>query len=300
MTISYALNEEDLNRINREFIRSYDFKYWLFQLKTNRILVENLDEFVEAFGDETLRDESVEEYKLALQSEVVYNFYHTTEALFSLFIANRVSYLPWRKMRHLGVGQICEFIRDVVLDDGLELEDIRFTFYRGTGENAHEANEQLLESVEFIEQYLKTIGQWFLDHDLYNEYKHGLRVLTSRESIRITDDETGETVLTEDGTVHTYLQSEQIEKDGNDEIHQLIKVSEWFDYDLYHDLCMMNYHLIRQMFDSLQQNQREGDEEGMIDVTLFEHDLENLFDGNGHLLVARQRFPIGENLYELG
>lgn len=300
MTISYALREEDKKRINREFFDSYDFKYWLFKLKTNRILVEDLEEFVEEFGGESLQDEPIEEYRLALQSEVVYDFFHTTEALFSLFIANRVSYIPWRKMRHLGIKQICTFIRDVVLDDGLDHEDIRYTFYRGTGEKALEENEKLSESVEFIETYLKTVGTRFLDHDLYNEYKHGLRVVLSRKSVTITSEEGDVPIIKEDGTAHIYLDSEQIKKEGSDEIHQLIKVTEWFDYEDYYNLCMVNYHMIRQMFESLKQNYRGGDEVGMIDITLFDYDIEDLFEGSDFRLTEKQKYPVGENLYELG
>lgn len=300
MTIRYALSGKGKDRINREFIDSYDHKYWLFKLKTNRILVDNLEEFVEEFGDDALQDESKEAFRLALQSEAVYDFFHTTEALFSLFIANRVSYIPWRKMRHLGVGQICDFIRDVVLNNGLDHEDIRFAFYRGTGEDALEKNDELRESVEFIETYLKTVGTRFLDNDLYNEYKHGLRVVTSRKSITITSEQTDETVLNEEGTVHIYLQSKQIEKEGSDEVHQLIKATEWFDYEVYHDLCLFNYYLIRQMFQSVRQNLREGDDEGMIDITLFDYDLEDLFEDNEYRLTEKHPYPVGENLYELG
>lgn len=300
MTISYALSEEDKDHINREFFDSYDHKYWFYKLKTNRILVDNLEEFVNEFGDEVLQDESIEKFRLSLQSEAVYDFFHTTEALFSLFIANRVSYIPWRKMRHLSVHQICDFIRDVVLGGGLSHEDIRYAFYRGTGEDALKENDELRESVEFIETYLKTVGTRFLDNDLYNEYKHGLRVIASRKSVTVTDEETEETVLNEKGTVHTHLQSEQIKKDGSDEIHQLIKVTEWFDYKIYHDLCLFNYYMIRQMFNSLRQNLRGGDAEGMLDITLFDYELEDLFEDSEYRLTEKQRYPVGENLYELG
>lgn len=126
-----------------------------------------------------MQDEPIDEFRLSLKSEAVYDFFHTTEALFSLFIANRVSYIPWRKMRHIGVGQICDFIRDVVLEDDLSNEGIREAFYYGTGEDALEKSEELHESVDFIKTYLKLVGTRFLDHDLYNEYKHGLRVVTS-------------------------------------------------------------------------------------------------------------------------
>lgn len=300
MTISYALSEKDKNRINSEFFNSFDHRYWFHKLKTNRILVDNIEEVVDEFGSEDLRNESVEDIRLSLKSEAVYDFFHTTEALFSLFIANRVSYIPWQKMRHLGVQQICDFIRDVVLNEGLTHEDIRYAFYRGTGEDALEESEELRESVEFIETYLKTVGTRFLDNDLYNEYKHGLRVVTSRKSVTITNEETDKRVLDEEGTVHTYLQSEQICKDGNDEIHQLIKATEWFDYEIYHDLCLFNYYLIRQMFDSLRQNLRGGDEDGMLDITLFDYNLEDLFEDNEYRLTEKHRYPVGENLYELG
>ncbi|RYJ14519.1 hypothetical protein ELS19_11520 [Halogeometricum borinquense] len=300
MTISYALNEEDKDRINREFFESYDHKYWFYKLKTNRILVDNLEEFIDEFAGEVMQDEPVEDIRLSLQSEAIYDFFHTTEALFSLFIANRVSHVPWRKMRHLGVNQICDFIRNVVLNNGLSHEDIRFAFYRGVGEEAIEESEEIRESVEFIETYLKTVGIRFLDNELYNEYKHGLRVVTSRESVTISNEETEKTVFDEEGTVHTYLQSEQVEKDGSDEIHQLIKVTEWFDYEIYHNLCLFNYHMIKQMFDSLRQNLRGGDAEGMIDATVFDYELEDLFQDNEYRLTEKHRYPLGENLYELG
>lgn len=300
MAIGYTIREDYLDQINREFVDFYDYKYWLFRLKTNRKLVENLDEFVDVFGDETLQEESLESYRLTLQSEIVYDFFHTTEALFALFIANRVSEIPWRKIRHLGVRLICEFIREMVLDEGLDDEDIRFAFYRGTGERAHEEDDDLRESIEFINTYLETVGDRFLDHELYNHYKHGLRVYATRKSVTITSEETEDPLLDKDGSAHIYLDSEQISKEGKDEVHQLVKVTEWFDYEDYYKLCLVNYQLIQQMFQSLQQNYRGGDDEGMIDVTLFDYEIDELFGGSDFRLTERQKYPVGEKIYELG
>lgn len=301
MTISYVLDEEDADRINQEFIDNFDYKYWLFKLKTHHQILTDLEEFVDGFGDDFLQKEALDEYRLALQAEVVYDFYHTTEALFSLFIAVRASHIPWLKMKHLRVRQICDFIRDVVLDDGVSDEDIRYAFYRGVDPDALEEDEDFADSVAFIQQYLNTVGNRYLDMGLYDEYKHGLRLITLQKSVNIRPEEkNAEPTIDKSGNTHVYLQSEQVKKEGRDEYHQVVKVSEWFNYDLYYQLCIINCRLIEQMFQSLQQNLHGTDDGETIEITLFEYDLEEIFEGYERRVTEKLKYPVGDKAYELG
>jgi hypothetical protein len=301
MTISYVLYEDHAKQITEEFVEYYDHDYWLFKLKTNHAVLENLEEFVDQFGDDDLKAKPLQDYRIALQSEVVYSFFHTSEALLSLFISIWTE-IPWLKMQHIGYRQICAFVREVLLEDNVPAEDIVDGFYFGVDPVALEKDEDFAASVEFIQKYLKTIGNRMLDNDLYRGYKHGLRLMTMEKSVEVRPDEgDGDPVIDESGAAHVYLESEEFEKEGKDEYHQVMRVTEWFDYDLYYQLCTINYRLIEQMFRSLQQmNNGEIDAEKGIEIMLFEYDLEELFDGSEWRVTEKKRYPVGEKAYELG
>ena len=259
MTISYVLNEEHANEITRQFIEYYDHDYWYYKLQTNHFVLENLAEFREQFGDEELRGKPIEEHRLALESEVAYSFFHGSEAVFSLFMSIWVE-IPWLRMKHIGYGQICNFIRDQLLKDEITNTDIVKAFYFNVdAEPALEHDEDFTDSVEFISNYLKNIGARMLDNDAYRAYKHGLRQISRRESLDmfVEDDDSGiESMVSEDGNAITYIESEKFHEEGEsgkDEYHQVVEVTEWFEYDLYYRLCTINYQLIEQMFDALQQ-----------------------------------------------
>lgn len=107
-------------------------------------------------------------------------------------------------------------------------------------------------------------------------------------------------IICESGNTHVYLQSEQVKKDGQDGYHQVEKVSEWFDYDLYYQLCTINYRLIEQLFQSLQQNLHGPEDGETIEITLFEYDLEEIFEGHEWRVTEKQKYPVGDKAYELG
>lgn len=300
MTISYVLYEDDAKQITQEFIDYYDHDYWLFKLKTNHAVINNLDEFVEQFGDDDLKAKPLQDYQLALQSEVVYSFFHTSEALLSLFMSIWTE-IPWLRMQHIGYKQICDFVRDVLLEDSVTDEDIVNGFYFGVDSVALEKDEDFADSVTFIQQYLKTVGNRMLDNDLYRRYKHGLRLMTREMSVEVRSEEYPDTpLIDESGTAYVYLESKKLEKKGKDEYHQVIKITEWFDYDLYYQLCTINYRLIEQMFRSLRQMNRGSTAENGIEIMLFEYDLEGLFDDNEWRVTEKEQYPVGDKAYELG
>jgi len=269
--------------MNREFWRGYDTDHLFFKIKTYDLLLENADEFFEEIGDEELREKSVGGFHQAIQSEVVFSFYHITESLFLLMgVCN--SAVPWLEMRHIRVGEIADFIRDTVKDEDWEDGALKSIFYPNM--RVPEEHEGTMEkSLNFIEEYLSRMSHRYLDNDIYNEYKHGLRLSTSESSIRIAPEgepvgEAGPVVFGREGTAHVYMEEEKVYKEDSEEYYELKKVTSGFDYELFVQLCYINYllidHIVRVRREDLQ---TEEDGEKQVSVNSFhDFDIEEIFD----------------------
>lgn len=109
MAIHYPLSDESLERINNEFFKAYDTNHWFFKIKMYETLLDSTEGFVEEFGDDELRERPIDEFQLAIQSEIVFTFFHITESLFSL-LAVCDSVIPWVEMKHIRVSEIADFI----------------------------------------------------------------------------------------------------------------------------------------------------------------------------------------------
>jgi hypothetical protein len=283
MALHYPLTDEARERMNREFWRSYDTEHWFFKIKTYDLLLENTEEFFEELGDEELQEKSVEAFHQAIESEIVFTFYHITESLFMLIgVCN--STVPWLEMKHIRVREIADFIRDTVTDEDWEDGALKSIFYPNM--RAPEEHEGTMEeSLDFIEEYLARMSHRYLDNDIYNEYKHGLRLSTSESSIRIAPEEepggeAGPVVFGREGTAHVYLNEEEAYREDSEVYHELEKVTSGFDYELFVQLCYINYLLIDQIIRIRQEAPRgEEDEEKRVSVTSFhDFDIDEIFD----------------------
>lgn len=288
MALHYPLSDEAREQMNREFWRGYDTEHWFYKVKTYDLLLENSEEFFEEIGDEELNEKSVEAFHQAIESEIVFTFYHISESLFMLIgVCN--SALPWLEMKHIRVREIAEFIRETVIDEDWEDGALKSIFYPNI--RAPEEHEGMMEeSLDFIERYLSRMSHRYLENDIYNEYKHGLRLSTFEGSIRIAPEEepggeAGPVVFGREGTTHIYLEEEQVHREDSEVYHKLNRVMSGFDYELFLQLCYINYLLIDQIVRIRREDPQSGDaeEERRVSVNSFhDFDIDEIFDYNPH------------------
>jgi hypothetical protein len=302
MALHYPLSDESRERLNREFWMNYDTDHWFFKIKTYDLLLENTEEFFEELGDEELQEKSVDAFHQAIESEIVFTFYHITESLYMLLgVCNSV--VPWLEMKHIRVGEIADFIRETVVDEDWEDGALEEIFYPGLRvPEEHEGTME--ESLTFISEYLARMSHWYLDNDIYNEYKHGLRLSTSGGSIKMAPEkepggETGPVAFAREGTTHVYLEEEEVHREDSEVYLKLNRVMSGFDYELFLQLCYINYLLLDQIVRIRRDSPDDepGDEETRIEVNSF-HDFEidEVFDYDTSKEWAfRLTYPAGED-----
>lgn len=281
MPIIYNISNDSKDKLNNYFSKNYDYMQWFYKLKTYDIVLENIEKFVNEFRDEELKKENIEQYKLALQAEVVFAFFHIAEALFSLMICMRNSQLPWLDMKTIRFEKICKYVRNEVITGNITDDDIRFLFYNGIfGDQAKK--KEIVQSIKFIKEYLKKMGTYFLDNEVYNEYKHGSRVMTAKSSLNIAPANIEKTkpILSMTGNAHVFLQTEQIRKVGRKEYHRILQKTRSFDYKLYLRLCVYTFRLINNLFETrkLRPKIKEGDQVNIS--TYHEEDITKIFEYN--------------------
>jgi len=262
-------------------MKEYDFKQWFFRLKTYDILLENsnLEKFVNDSNDEELKKENLDRYRLALKSEVVFNFFHMAEALFSLMHACRKSPVPWIEMKSTRSKTLCEYVNEEIVSGKISEEDIRFLFYNGViGEEAKK--EIVVKSIQFIKEFLKRTGKIFLEYgEIYNEYKHGLRLVTAHSFISMTPENVPnpKPFLHLEGDAHVFLTTKLVQKEGKNEIYQIQQNTVTFDYPLYLRLSIYAYRLINNLFNTRRQKEKLKPGE-LIEVGTFgSEDIKEIF-----------------------
>ncbi|QHS17209.1 hypothetical protein GWK26_08675 [haloarchaeon 3A1-DGR] len=284
MALHYPLSDESIENVNRDFWQNYDVEHWFYKIKTYDLLLENSEKFFTEIGDEALNEKSVESFHRAIESEIVFTFHHITESLFMLIgVCN--SKLPWVEMKKIRISEIADFIEETVTEKDWEDGALESVFYPGTTvPKEHEGTKE--SSLEFIEKYLSRMSHRFLDRDIYNEYKHGLRLSTSETSIQIAPEdepggEAGPAVFGRKGTTHVYLEEEEIHREDSEVYHQLNRVMSGFDYELFIDLCYVNYLLIDQIvrIRRFTVGNNEEAEEKRIPINAFhDFDIDEIFE----------------------
>lgn len=272
----YPLSDSSVELLNRQFIQIYDYKSWLYRLRVNELIIENADGFIEEFGEEKLEDEGAYQMELALKAEGLANFYHITETLFNLMYSFLNYEIPWIGMRHTTVGDIkSNLLQGKILKEELTEEEVRFLFYHGI-----EEDERIEPSVEFIQNYLKEMGDIFFDTgDFYKEYKHGYRASVGKSSLSATREptENNEPFSLGGSEAVTYLKDKDVEETEEEIFKQLKSITDGFNYDRYQEMSMINYTLIKNMFITRKElAKEEGDDE--VELQLFpELTVEELF-----------------------
>lgn len=242
----YPLSEKGFEMVNREFVNLYNYKHWFFRIKSLTMLIENMDEFLEESEDEELEDEDSYSFELALKTEVMATFFHTSETLLTLLISYRDYSVPWVGMKNVMTWDLYNFVKDELREDEISEETLRKIFFFKVPED----DERLDESLDFVEGYLQEVGRVFMESDFYNEYKHGLRLNTSKTALSIvpeTGDDT-QPVMQDAYEGVTTLKEEKFDENEDSEFYSLVLDTESFNYERYVEMCWVNYTLIKNIF----------------------------------------------------
>ena len=278
MAIIYQISEEGIEQINKFFTDEYAYKQWLYKLKTWEVVLEKTEEFVKFSGDSELKNEDIISYKTAIEAEIVNNFYHMAEALFNLIISCQTN-IPWLTMKNIKFKDLCDYVRDVIITGELKDEYIRFLFIHGITEEERK-KKKVVESIAFIKEFLRRLGKIFLDNELYNEYKHGLRLMPSLSEFALTPEEGETPLLYRKGNAHTYLKTILIQKKKKEELYKIQRETKSFDYTLYIRLSVIIYRLIHNLFDNRRQSTKL-EKSDLISVGLFnEEKIDEIFKGD--------------------
>lgn len=278
MVINYQMSNDSIKRVNDFFTHSYDFKQWFIKLKTYEILLEKTDEFFEKFADDELKNEGIDLYKLKIKAEIVFTFFHMAESLFSLMYCAKYTKVPWLFMKSLRFNKLCDYVRDEIVTGKISDEDIRFLFFNGLiGEDAKK--EIIVSSISFIKEFLKRLGKIFLDNEVYSEFKHGLRVMTTNSNVSMIPEnvKNAKPVLSLSGTAHVYLTTDILKKEGKDEFHRVNQKTVAFDYELYLRLCVSIYRLIDNFFNTRKQKEKLNPGDKMKFQVFTNEDIKEVF-----------------------
>lgn len=297
--VEYHLSEDSIDEIESDFIENYNTEYWYSKIYSMERILEDTSDYVEFldldFEDESEEEEMIEEFEMYATSEIVYTFYHTTEALFALMMASQ-SRTPWLVLREYRNYQIWEFVEGIldIEDEDEQIEAIGARFYETLP-----PNETLNQSCQEIYEYLEQMFFYYENNEVYNSYKHGLRLMTDEEYMTIIDGETDEEKQTLGGYAHIFLEDEEIETEG-DCINQLIRVVRAYDIDIYRGMTEANLELIEHLLRILEI--KHEDLEGELDVPVYPVDsLSAVFETESQdsFFEFRKPYEIGEYTVEI-
>lgn len=255
------LSRSEVQEMDGEFYRSYEEGHWKMKIGMYDYLLENMED---AFENQD--KEFYEDCRRQVKAEFVYLFYHSTEALLGLVRSLSKGGIPWVDLKETRGWKIDEFVDEDLQEDAFK-DELRGVFYPAT--NPTKEQEKLIgESVELIWQYLKYIGRMYGKRTVYNEYKHGLRLVArqSKVEMRIDDDNVDKSFLaaldgveeTEDGLVWNALSGDVLfyldstvwarDEDTGKKYWSLSRKMRSLEYELFRRLCQFNADLITQIF----------------------------------------------------
>lgn len=307
----YPLYPREHHRLIKEFVEQYDYSYWIFKLNTYNQIIDNIGDFSGRYGDEYIDDAGTEQYEQSLKSEVVYMFYHTSEALFSLIMSFSESSIPPLEMKRIRINHIRNFVENKLGTNEFDNNEIRELFYF----EVQDGSNRISESVDFIEKYMSNIGDLLLENTIYNEYKHGLRLNATSSEFEMSTQE-GETILDTEGNSIVYIRTDRlrddlpVNEDDNRQWGKSAYVTEFFNFDFYNTLCGLNTHLIRHFVEMRKeeiriQEEEQPDEDGVIrteaelDLPLYTNfDIRELFEPDLGVSEFTLDFQVGPEVYQ--
>lgn len=311
---TYPLTEEAVDEIESDFIENYNAEYWFWKYKLLELALDEPETVLDLLDvnveDDEAREAVITELEMFATSEIVYTFYHTAETLFALMMAS-TSRAPWLVLKEYGPGQLWRFARSIAdtdpdenRDEEVLMDRIGARFYPTLPSD----DDRLRESTREILHYLERMFWHFDRNELYNSYKHGLRLITDEEHITIIDGETDEKKQTLGGYAHVYLEDEVIDVSfDNDEdppdgpVKQLTKVVRAHNVELFEGMIGVNHELINHLIGVIEMQYE--DETGEVTVSVYQEDtLTSVFDTGSSDSFFEGQFPydVGRYMIEVG
>ena len=295
------LSSSELPGLHEEFYRYYDHDYWIAKIEMHDYLLEHLED---VFEDDEYSEEDIERYESLVRAEYHYIFYHSTEALLGLINSISKDGIPWIDLKESRSFKIDNFVKEELQDDEFE-DELREVFYPAIDIRSDEQEEEVSKSTEFFLKYLRMIGSMYSERTVYNEYKHGLRLMTSEREISfqigttegmsdefldrddVEEIDEGVSWTTMDDEVLFFLDSTVIDQDEDTEkkFWSLSRKVKAMEFDLYRRLCVHNAVMIHQIFD-IRRKILDIDEDDFeeTNVKLYsETDIDEVFEAENSL-----------------
>jgi hypothetical protein len=292
------LSEAELPELSKEFYRSYNDDYWYAKIEMYEYLLDHVEDVFSEDSD--LNEKTIDQYRRYIKSEIHHLFYHSTEALLGLVRSIANEGIPWIDLKETHTYMLDDFVENELQNDDY-VDTIKNVFYPDDVVSDPKNRGVIEESAQFIHKYLKRIGYLFSSRDVYNEYKHGLRLLTTSAEITLQFERDPEAIdeewrnsekveITDDGIewvgmdddILSYLAPKELhqDEDTGKKYWSLARKEKAMEYERYNRFCSTNSLLIELIFGvrkMLLDTDFDGKQEA--DLTIFtDEDIDDLFE----------------------
>jgi len=254
----------DLDKLQKEFYRSYDPDYWLYRIMLLKNSHDNFEQLKDVLAKNT--EETVDgDFKRVIRTELHFLYFQMVETLFEIIFATKHDNRDLWMALTFSNDKNTAFYSDNYkrIAELNELSDI-FTEEIKTDEGSNEVAVPLLRwifyfiyptklsddewetNLENIKDLLLIFSRDFKDRGEYNAYKHSLRFYNKplSMSIGISGGKMHSLGSSEDCIVFLEEQKKMI--DGKMiSTEKVSKTSKPFDFQRDYDLCILIYTMIK-------------------------------------------------------
>lgn len=227
----FAIADKPREELNEFFIKFYDYNSWFNKLKLLDLTLKKPNKFISQIGDKELKRFDKKKFIRTLKSEVFFTQYHMSETLFGLmysFLRDKNN--PWIILTVYESKALNQFVEKIETGETQLSDDMLvYLFYFGIIDKERK-REDIIKSLAFIRDFLRTLAHEFLEHDVYNSYKHGLRVMQLKSSISFSKEQ--KAFFSRTGDAHVYLKKRFLFHNHNVQtsFFGVSEVTESFDY----------------------------------------------------------------------
>lgn len=258
------------------FFTFYDTDWWINKTRTLQLLIEDEELLTKVNQDEILKRFDKEKLKRSYQYELHMTSYHSSEALFGLLFAFLFEKdTPWvylTEYSFVDFNKLVDGIKNKGLESIMKEEEIsnfiQQLFFAGVTKNEFDDYGKVEKSIEFVNQYLKSLATTLSDKKDYNSYKHGFRGLPIKSTITIQKQQINVPQLESSGEACLYLDFDF----ENDKRSKRLKiVTKIYSYKTALNIIITNTRLIKNIIEV--RKQILIDKNNQITFSLF-HDRE--------------------------
>jgi hypothetical protein len=201
----------------REYYIGYPYRYWFHKARALWHFIEDTSKlsYLRTPNDTDSDDYIIENLKMEIHMIV----FHSAESLFLTTLGHYFyPAAPWLWMSACDQKKsliIMEFWEakglDAIIKQPQEAEEwLRETLYPTVIES-DKHYQKAKESAAFIKKFLDRLVTYYIKHNEYNAYKHGLRLFPGQESLTVIDDTTQKVVSHSQGDMFVFLNHKPLE-----------------------------------------------------------------------------------------